>query len=484
MRFNYRYKDLSSALSLIALDISAFYLSFSFAYVIRKFLNTIFPKLIPLEFSLLYFFQFWWMPVIFLAFIAHERLYIKRVSFWDEARELIRALIIAIVIILAFVTIGKISDKISRLTLLLLLCCSVFIFPAIRLIGKKVLYKIGLWKENLIIIGAGNAGIEIAKGINNDRHLGYNIIGFLDDDADKIGNEIEIGNNKYKIFGKIKNFKKFLNILNISTVIIAVPSLSIERLSKLTSNIQKYTERIMLVPDLKGIALVNTELYHLFMQQLFLLKIKNNLKSGFNRFIKRTFDISISLFFLPLILIIVGILGLLIKMDSRGHIFYFQTRVGRNGEVFRIFKFRSMYIDAEERLKKIIGSLPAAKEEWENNFKLKNDPRVTRMGRFLRETSLDELPQIFNVLKGEMSLVGPRPVIKEEIDKYYKEYADYYYIVRPGMTGLWQVSGRSNTGYDLRVKLDTWYVLNWSLWLDTVMLFKTIKVVFKKEGAY
>jgi len=102
----------------------------------------------------------------------------------------------------------------------------------------------------------------------------------------------------------------------------------------------------------------------------------------------------------------------------------------------------------------------------------------------LRKTSLDELPQIFNVLKGDMSLVGPRPVIKDEIDKYYKEYAEYYYMVRPGITGLWQVSGRSNTNYDFRVKLDTWYVLNWSLWLDIVILFKTIKVVLKREGAY
>jgi undecaprenyl-phosphate galactose phosphotransferase len=143
-----------------------------------------------------------------------------------------------------------------------------------------------------------------------------------------------------------------------------------------------------------------------------------------------------------------------------------------------------MYRDSKERLEKILAADPAFKQEWTTYFKLKNDPRVTPIGRFLRKTSLDELPQLFNVLKGEMSLVGPRPVLRDEIAKYYKEFADYYHLVRPGITGLWQVNGRNDLNYDARVRLDTWYVLNWSLWLDVVILFKTFRVVLKKEGAY
>jgi len=143
-----------------------------------------------------------------------------------------------------------------------------------------------------------------------------------------------------------------------------------------------------------------------------------------------------------------------------------------------------MYQDAQERLEKLLETDPAIREEWERNFKLKDDPRVTKLGAIMRKTSLDELPQILNVLKGEMNFVGPRPVIQQEIDQYYKEDAEYYFMVKPGITGLWQVSGRSDTDYDFRVSTDKWYVSNWSLWLDIVILFKTVKTVLKREGAY
>jgi undecaprenyl-phosphate galactose phosphotransferase len=143
-----------------------------------------------------------------------------------------------------------------------------------------------------------------------------------------------------------------------------------------------------------------------------------------------------------------------------------------------------MYLDAEKRLKKILQKNPKAQKEWNNSFKLKDDPRVTPIGRFLRRTSIDEFPQIFNILRGEMSLVGPRPVVREEIEKYYGTFKQYYYSVYPGLAGLWQVSGRSDTDYQFRVQTDVWYVQNWSLWLDIIILFKAVAVVLKKEGAY
>jgi undecaprenyl-phosphate galactose phosphotransferase len=143
-----------------------------------------------------------------------------------------------------------------------------------------------------------------------------------------------------------------------------------------------------------------------------------------------------------------------------------------------------MYKDADKILAELLEKNPELKKEWEESFKLKNDPRVTKIGKFLRKTSLDELPQIFNVLKGEMSLVGPRPVTQEELEKYYKDYAKYYLSVWPGITGLWQVSGRSDLSYKERVFLDAWYVRNWNLWLDFLILLNTIKVVIKQKGAY
>lgn len=143
-----------------------------------------------------------------------------------------------------------------------------------------------------------------------------------------------------------------------------------------------------------------------------------------------------------------------------------------------------MYENADSMLAGLLADSPDVRDRWEHYWKLDNDPRITRVGRFLRTTSLDELPQIFNVLKGEMSLVGPRPVTSAEIALHYKELADLCFSVRPGITGLWQVTGRSNTSYDYRVGLDSWYVRNWNLWLDIAILFKTVLIVIKKEGAF
>jgi len=135
-------------------------------------------------------------------------------------------------------------------------------------------------------------------------------------------------------------------------------------------------------------------------------------------------------------------------------------------------------------LKKILENDENLKKEWETYYKLKNDPRITPIGKILRKFSLDELPQFFNVLKGDLSVVGPRPVVKDELEKYYGEFKKFYLAVKPGITGLWQVSGRNNTTYEDRVKLDTIYVINWSLWLDIIIILKTLKVIIKKEGAY
>lgn len=174
-----------------------------------------------------------------------------------------------------------------------------------------------------------------------------------------------------------------------------------------------------------------------------------------------------------------------INKEDQGPIFFAHERIGRDGKPFPCYKFRSMVVNSEEMLEKHLAENPAAREEWERHYKLKDDPRVvTPIGKMLRRTSLDELPQIFNVLRGEMSLVGPRPVIQEELDKYYGETAKLYATVKPGITGLWQVSGRSDVSYEERVAMDEWYIKNRSFLGDIVILWKTIEVVLLKKGAY
>ena len=213
------------------------------------------------------------------------------------------------------------------------------------------------------------------------------------------------------------------------------------------------------------------------------LAITNRLALPWSHFAKRVFDLTLTIGVMPLVLPVILITALLVRVTTRGRVFYGQERIGRNGRRFTAWKFRTMHPDADAILDSWLASHPEMAAEWEANHKLKRDPRVTWIGGWLRTLSLDELPQIWNVLVGNMSLVGPRPIVAAEIDKYADHYADYVQVI-PGITGLWQVSGRNNTTYEERVDLDAYYVQNWSLWLDLYILACTVKVVLLGDGAY
>ena len=194
-------------------------------------------------------------------------------------------------------------------------------------------------------------------------------------------------------------------------------------------------------------------------------------------------DVSITLLGGLLLLPLLFAVAIAIKLTSKGPIFFGHGRIGREGKIFRAWKFRTMAANADEVLEQYLSAHPELREEWEKDHKLKDDPRITKIGKLLRKTSIDELPQIWNVLRGDMSLVGPRPIVTAEIEKY-GEYFDLYTIVLPGITGLWQVSGRNDTTYEERVKLDSYYVRNWSPWMDLYLLMRTVKIVLLAEGAY
>ena len=201
-------------------------------------------------------------------------------------------------------------------------------------------------------------------------------------------------------------------------------------------------------------------------------------------FLKRIFDLTLTIFGTILISPLLVFIAYKIHKEDPGPIIFSHTRIGKDGKEFSCYKFRTMVVNSDEVLEKYLLQNPVAKAEWESNFKLKDDPRITPIGEFLRKSSLDELPQIFNVLKGDMSLVGPRPVVREELDRYYCEATKDYYSVRPGITGLWQVSGRNDVSYDKRVAMDVEYIRTHNLWMDIVLLYKTIDVVWNKKGAY
>lgn len=420
--------------------------------------------------------------ILFILLMSYEGLYTSRNLFWEEARDIIKIVTLWIILIFAFISLTHKLYLIPRGVIIFLWLYSVILFPLCHFWTKKLLIRLGIHKAPIIIIGAGNAGRSSATGIIHHDYLGYEIVGFFDDNAKC--DKIPINNRQFPILGTLKDVEEYTNFHEIWAAVVAIPTLETQKLAHLVNLLYCNVNRVIVIPNLRGIPVSNISLMYLFEQSLILLKLKNNLKFISNRILKYIFDTVLSILFLPLILLITLIIGILIKIDSPGPVFYSHPRVGKGGKIFKVYKFRTMYKDSKERLEKLLNENEELRKEWETNFKLKNDPRVTKVGKFLRKTSLDELPQIFNVLKGEMSLVGPRPVIQEEIDKYYKEYAKYYFMTSPGVTGLWQVSGRSDTNYDFRVWIDSWYVLNWSLWLDVVILFKTIKVVLKREGAY
>lgn len=326
-------------------------------------------------------------------------------------------------------------------------------------------------KEPILFIGSDKTISDIIYFANHNNCFGINVLNTIDSD--------DLFDNK-----KLNQLKRYLKITPLKTVIIAQPTMPSERLFKLIDIIQPLVRNVMFVPNTRGIPIYNLEVKKLFESNILLLGIKNNLTKTSNYILKRIFDICFSLLGMIVILPVSLIICICILIESPGAAPIFKHyRVGRMGKLFPCYKFRSMIPHAQEKLKDYLAKNPEAQREWNTFYKLKNDPRITKVGKILRKTSLDELPQIINVLKGEMSLVGPRPIIKDELHYYGKNVRDYYSVL-PGITGMWQANGRSDTGYAERVSLDVWYIRNWSIWIDIALICKTIKAVFCGKGAY
>ncbi|HDU4731129.1 TPA: sugar transferase [Klebsiella pneumoniae] len=362
------------------------------------------------------------------------RHYFYRKTFWFELKEMLRTLIIFAVIeiaVMAFAT-WSFYRTLWFLTWFLIL---IFV-PLARMGAKRILDILGIWQRDTWIIGSSENAKEAYKAITSERNLGLVVVGFVETPGGVCAGE--------KIDGipVVNNNIEWLRTKNTKTqFIVAVESHQSEiRNTWLRNFMIKGYRFVSVIPTLRGMPLDSTDMSFIFSHEVMIFRVQQNLA----------------------------------KLSER---------IGKGGKSFKCLKFRSMVINSKEVLDELLASDAEAKREWDATFKLKNDPRVTKIGGFLRRTSLDELPQLFNVLKGEMSLVGPRPIITAELERYNEE-VDYYLLSKPGMTGLWQVSGRSDVDYETRVYLDAWYVKNWSMWNDIAILFKTVGVVLKKDGAY
>ncbi|MDG6894866.1 undecaprenyl-phosphate galactose phosphotransferase WbaP [Volucribacter amazonae] len=407
------------------------------------------------------------------------RHYTYRKPFWYELKEIVRTLIILAVIELAIIAFSK--SYFSRYLWGITWICAIIIVPLGRIFVKYLLIKLGWYIKETIIIGNGKNALDAYNAITSESYLGLDIKYFItsNNDEHKHISHLNIpiieggGNKVWDIIGQYKDIQFILALENNENDTLDFWLRELAR---------KNCRSVSVIPTLRGLPLYSTDMTFIFSYEVMLLRINNNLAKLSSRILKRTMDIIGSITVITLLSPLLLIIYFMIKKDG-GNAIYGHTRIGRNGKPFNCLKFRSMVVNSKEVLEHLLATNPIAKAEWDKDFKLKNDPRITSIGRFLRKTSLDELPQLFNVLKGEMSLVGPRPIVKEELARYQQD-VDYYFMAKPGMTGLWQVSGRNDVDYETRVYFDAWYVKNWSLWNDIAILFKTIKIVLNRSGAY
>ena len=353
---------------------------------------------------------------------------------------------------------------------------SVVLVPLNRAILRQLFASRHWWGVPVIILGAGETGKSIVRTLKKQPGLGLKPVAILDDDLDKHGYISNV-----PILGSIDEAPALARELGIRYAIVAMPGVPRERLLGIVESYARAFSRIILIPDLFGFS--SLWVAALDLGGLLGLEVRQNLLLPIPRALKRTIDISVSLFGGALISPLLLLIALLIKLDSPGPILYGHTRIGQGGRRFKAWKFRSMVKDADKVLEVYLEHHPELRDEWKASQKLRVDPRVTRVGRWLRKLSLDELPQLWNVLKGEMSLVGPRPIVREELARY-GERGVLYLKVKPGMTGFWQVSGRSDTSYAERVEMDAYYVRNWSIWLDLYILARTVWVVLFGHGAF
>lgn len=421
---------------------------------------------------------FLWVPLLFLIFLGHSRSYRQMKPVVETMRDIFLSVFygwMASIITIYFLQAGMKTSRLFIILFGIFVLCNVCI---IRYAVLKFLKRKNIFCEPVIIIGAGLTAERLIKFSEEDLGYRYKIIGLIDDHPIS-----KILPKKFQILGGFSDAKKIIRREKVQTVLIAAPGISKEQLQNLISDIQPKVKNISFIPDLIGTPMASVDASILFSEKILMLNLRNNLSRSYNRIFKRIFDLTATIFGGLLILPFILVIAVCVAVDNRGRIIFAHKRVGLHGKKFFCYKFQTMVKDAEKVLEKYLAENPAAKKEWQESFKLTNDPRVTKLGSFLRRTSLDELPQLWNVICGDMSLVGPRPIVEKEIVRYGENIREYY-MVLPGITGMWQVSGRSDTTYAERVAMDTWYVRNWSVWIDIMYLFKTVKAVLAEKGAY
>ncbi|NDF13065.1 MAG: exopolysaccharide biosynthesis polyprenyl glycosylphosphotransferase [Proteobacteria bacterium] len=410
--------------------------------------------------------------------------YTRRITWWGQAQSLL-FIFFVLFLVNGFMSFA-IQERFSRLWISYAFV-EAFVFVLLgRYFSMRVGRKLGIWSVPTTVIGNGDNAIETLFAVYSDPYSGYDpaTIIFYQPYKAFDAMDLPVPLRKVKSLSGPSTCKSYIRNSRKDMFYILAPEafreIDGEKIIALFDDLG--INNYACVPPTKGLRLYGMEPEYFFGHNIMLMNLGHRIRKPLMPLFKRLMDATLSSILLVLLSPFFLIASMLVMMDG-GSVFFTQKRVGKDGKIFPCIKFRTMRVNAEAMLKDILRKDKQLKAEWERGFKLKNDPRVTRIGKFLRLTSLDELPQLINVLKGDMSLVGPRPITRQE-RKYFGDKFSIYTSVRPGITGLAQVNGRKDSTFKYRIYLDSWYVEHWSLWYDIVILFKTARIVLTLEGAY
>ena len=393
----------------------------------------------------------------------------------EEMRRLmLSSLILHLAVVTVLVMLFQTMQGYSRMVVAISGILTAVLAQSVRNWVRRILFRLQVGQIPVVLAGAGDVGHRVATILKNDAYTGFRVVGYFNG-AGEVRACLDV--DGIPCLGSLQDIVPEAERRDVK-ILLACQD---ERLFRCQmKEFSAWFTYIEFLPTANAFPVFGARA--VTFDGLGGLEMVNQARKRVLRFQKWVLDRVLALVAFVLAIPLFVVIPLLIKVTSRGPVFYRQERLGRHGKHFLMWKFRSMHADADERLRQLIADDPKLADEWANNFKLADDPRVTLLGRFLRRTSLDELPQLFNVLSGEMALIGPRPIVEDEVQYYGTSY-ETFASVRPGVTGLWQVSGRSDTDYDRRVALDTYYVLNWSPWMDIWILIRTVLAVLLMRGA-